>query len=179
MPDYLLDTNIIRYWYDTDCPEYSKILARVRGVRQPDPQTQYVPRIFISVVTVGEIEYGHRVAPTPNPSEQTAFLRFVREQCPESLDITRHVGEEYGKLKAWLFERFSDKRKRTKAKRPEELVDPATSRELGVQENDIWIAAQAMADDLVLVTHDTHGHFGQLLSHFSGTLQLQVDDWAR
>ena len=102
---------IVRYWYDTDRPEHGKVIARVQNVRHPNPQTQYVPRLFTSVVTIGEIEYGHRVTTTPDASKQSEYLKFVNEQCPERLDITRHVGEQYGTLRAWLFNTFSDKKK--------------------------------------------------------------------
>jgi predicted nucleic acid-binding protein len=175
--DYLLDTNILRYWYDAGCPENSKVAARVQAIRQADPQTHYASRVFISAVTVGEIEFGHRVNPTPDVAKQSEYLVFVREECPERLEITEHVGEHYGQLKGWLFERFSPKGKRAKANRPEELINPTTGRELGVDENDIWIAAQAMTFNLVLVTHDSRGHFGDLLNQFGG--RLRVVDWAR
>jgi len=175
--DYLLDTNIIRYWYDTRCSEHKRVLARVQQVRQPDPQTQYVPRLFVSVVTVGEIEYGHRVVPKPDASKQSEFLTFLRDQCPEPLEVIAHVGEHYGKLKAWLFNNFSDKRKRTKARRLRELIDPTTGEELGADESDLWIVAQAITFNLVLVTHDSGGHFGDLLRRFS--TELRAEDWAR
>lgn len=177
MPDYLLDTNIVRYWYDSRCPEHSKVLARVKAVCQPDPQTQYVPRLFVSVVTVGEIEFGHCVTTTADASRQSEYRTFVREHCPQPLEITTHVGERYGNLKAWLFSKFSDKKKRAKAERAKQFVDPTTARELGVDENDIWIAAQAMTLNLVLVTHDSRGHFGELQRQFAAT--LQVEDWTQ
>lgn len=177
MSDYLLDTNIVSYWYDSHRPEHSKVLARIRAVRQPDPQTQYVPRLFISVVTLGEIEQGHRSAQTPNASVQSEYMTFVREQCPEPLEITTHVAVPYGELKAWLFNRFADKKKRTKAERAKQSVYPASARELGAEENDIWIAAHAMTLNLVLVTHDSRGHFGELQRQFATT--LQVEDWTQ
>ena len=177
MSDYLLDTNIISYWYDSRRPEHSKVLARIEAVRQPDPQTQYVPRLFISVVTLGEIEQGHRSAQTPNASVQSEYMTFVRKQCPEPLEITTHVAVPYGELKAWLFNKFSDKKKRTKAERAKQSVYPASARELGAEENDIWIAAQAMTLNFVLVTHDSHGHFGKLQRQFATT--LRVEDWTQ
>ena len=176
MPDYLLDTNIVSYWYDTCCAEHPKVLAHVKSVRHPDPETQYVPRLFISVVTLGEIEYGHRVLATRNVAKQSEYMAFLREQCPEPLEIITHVSANYGELKAWLFNGFSERRKRTKLRRAKESVDPTTGKELGVDENDIWIAAQAMTFDLVLVTHDTRGSFGRLQRHFAPT--LRVEDWA-
>jgi len=175
--NYLLDTNILRYWYDTACPENAQVLARVQVVRQADPQTRYVPRLFISVVTIGEIEYGYKANPTKDPRKQSEYLAFVREECPERLEIAEHVGQHYGELKAWLFRSFSDGKKRTKSGLANELIDPTTARELGADENDLWIAAQAMAHNLVLVTHDSRGRFGQLLRQFGA--RLRVEDWAR
>jgi predicted nucleic acid-binding protein len=174
VPDnYLLDTNIVSYWYDDHCKEHAKVLARVQAVCQTDPQTKYVSRLFISVVTLGEIEQGHRSAPAPNASVQAEYMAFVREQCREPLEITKHVAVPYGDLKAWLY----DQKKRTKIERAMQLVDPASAKELLADENDIWIAAQAMTFNLVLVTHDSRGHFGELQRQFVTT--LQVEDWTQ
>ncbi|MBW2143424.1 MAG: hypothetical protein JRG75_03380 [Deltaproteobacteria bacterium] len=41
-----------------------------------------------------------------------------------------------------------------KVKWPEDLQERTTAKELGVQENDIWIAAQAIQYNLVLLTAD-------------------------
>jgi predicted nucleic acid-binding protein len=174
VPDnYLLDTMILTYWYDDRRKEHAKVLARVQAARQPDPQTEYIPRLFISVVTLGEIEQGHRSATTPNASAQSEYMTFVREECQEPIEITKHVAPHYGELKAWLFA----KKKRTRSERAKQLVDPASARELHADENDIWIAAQAMTHNLVLVTHDSRGHFGELQRQFAKT--LRVEDWTQ
>src|SRR5206468_2439345 len=104
------DTNILSYWYDTHCAENAKVVARVNAVRKQDPATGYVPRFFVSVITLGEIEYGARASHVPDPAKQAEYeamdaakKKFVREQCPEVLEITKHVAEQYGELRAWLF----------------------------------------------------------------------------
>jgi len=56
------------------------------------------------------------------------------------------------------------------------LVNLTTGKELRIDENDIWIAAQAKTLNLVLVTHDSRGNFGKMLSQFAPTLTM--DDWA-
>jgi len=38
--------------------------------------------------------------------------------------------------------------------RPEQLVDPCSSLQLQIQENDLWIVAQAINWSLVLATND-------------------------
>ena len=177
MSDYLLGTNILRYWYDDRCLQHAKVIARVQAVCRPDPEKQYIPRLFVSVVTMGEIEYGHRYAPAPNVSEQSKYHAFVREQCPEPLEVITHAAEHYGVMKAWLMNNFSPKTMRSGAARLKQLIGPATTEELGVQENDVWIAAQAMTFNLVLVTHDHKGNFGKLQKKFAP--ELQVEDWVR
>ncbi|HUY33923.1 MAG TPA: type II toxin-antitoxin system VapC family toxin [Pirellulales bacterium] len=176
MPEYLLDTNILRYWYDTTCLENARVVSRVNAARQPDFQTGYISRLYVSVITLGEIEYGHRVALAPDPAKQGAYRKFVREQCPVALEMTKHVAERYGEIRAWLFIHCSPNLKKSKAKRAEELVNPTTGKELGIDENDIWIAAQAKTHNLVLVTHDARGNFGKVLRQFAA--DLTVEDWA-
>lgn len=176
MPDYLLDTNILSMWYDINRVEHSIVLAHVKAARTPGTQTGYVSRLFISTVTLGEVEYGHRSATTPDPVKQTEYLKFIREQCPVPLDITHHVAEQYGTMRAWLFNNCSPKNGRSKAKRAEQLVFPASGQELGIDENDLWLAAQAMTHSLVFVSHDRRGNFGKVLKQFAAS--LQVEDWA-
>ncbi len=176
MADYLLDTNILSYWYNPKVPEHPAVLARVHAARQPDPRTNYVSRFFISVVTLGEIQYGHRVNPTPDAAKQAEFSRFVEEQCPVPKEMIDHVAEQYGELRAWLFNNCGPRNRRSKVKRAEELVNPTTGKELGIDENDLWIAAQAKTFDLVLVTNDSRGNFGKVLKQFEPT--LRVEYWA-
>jgi tRNA(fMet)-specific endonuclease VapC len=174
--DFLIDTNILRYWYDSVCPEHAKVVARVKVACQPDQQTEYVSRLFVSVVTLGEIEYGHCVTLKPDPSKQAAYAQFVQTQCPDVLEINKHVVVQYGEMRAWLFNNCGPKVKKSKTRRAEELINPTTGKELGIDENDIWIAAQAKTHNLVLVTHDFRGNFGKVLSQFASS--LMVEDWA-
>ena len=183
MADYLLDTNILGFWYDARRTENVKVVSRVSSARKPDPTTGYVSRLFVSVVTLGEIEFGSRVSHVPDPAKQAEYLamdaakkKFVEEQCPEFLEITKHVAEQYGEMRAWLFNNCGPNAKKSKAKRAEELVNPTTGKELGIDENDIWIAAQAKTHNFVLVTHDSRGNFGKILKQFAPL--LTVEDWA-
>mgnify|MGYP001233646403 CR=1 FL=1 len=88
-----------------------------------------------------------------------------------------HVGESYGELKAWLFNTCSPKTMRTRAGRLSQLFDPVTAEALGADENDLWITAQAMTHNMVLVTHDSRGNFGKVLCQFAGV--LHPEDWAK
>jgi len=93
-----------------------------------------------------------------------------------ALEITEHVAEHYGEIRSWLFNNCAPSAKKSNTKRAEELVDPTTGKELGINENDIWIMAQAKTYNFVLVTHDSRGNFGRVLVQFAPT--LTVEDWA-
>lgn len=190
MADYLLDTNVISDWYDDTPtqgggpkPAHKAVRTNVERVRIPNPETGYVPRFYVSFVTHGEIEYGARTSRTPDPAKGAAYSamdaakkRFVSEQCPEELKWNKHVPIAYGELKAWVFEYCAPKELRPKKVRFKQLIDPATATALDIADNDLWIAAQAMTHDLVLVTRDRRGNFGKVLQQFASS--LRVEDWA-
>lgn len=177
MPDYLLDTNILSYWYDTTCSQHASVLANVQRVRQPDPETGYISRLFISVVTLAEIEYGHSVTKAPDGPAQTSYLDFIEQELPPALEISRGIQKPYARLRAWLFNKYSPKPQRTKAKRPEQLIHPTTSRELGIEENDLWIAAHAALHNLVLVTADGLARLTEAIANAG--VGPTVENWAR
>jgi len=51
------------------------------------------------------------------------------------------------------------------------LVDPVTAKVLGIQENDLWIAAQAIERNLILVTNDGMSRIREIAS------ELRIEDW--
>jgi len=85
-----------------------------------------------------------------------------------------HTANTYGELRSLLFDKYAPNDKRKKNLRPEQLVDPITSLELGIQENDLWIAAQAIVRNLILVTHDKLTHIRKIAGS-----ELHIEDWAR
>jgi len=167
MAGYLLDTNIVRFWFDTARPEHAMVARRIAGLPEG-------ALLALSAITLGEIEYGHRLlGAAVNREQEESFLAFIEYRLPMKLDVGRHTRIAYGLLRARLFESFAPKGRRRKGLRPEELVDPTTSRELGIQENDIWIAAQALEHNLVLVTHDQMARLREVATG------LGFEDWAR
>ena len=169
MPGYLIDTQTIRYWFDGESGYYPKVQAAAeerRGVRP----------LYVSAVSLGEIAYGHEVNPAGAGPRREAFVEFVREGLPQTLEVSRHTAEHYGRIRALLFEQFGPKSRRTKAKRPEELYDPTSGRDLGIQENDLWIVAQAAERNLVLVTHDRLARIKEVLGNLEPG--VRIEDWA-
>ncbi len=74
----------------------------------------------------------------------------------EVLPVDHHAGRTYGEIRGALFMRYAPRnaRGRMTKKVPEDLVEPATGKTLGIQENDLWIVSVAVEYDLRLVTGD-------------------------
>ena len=166
MIGYLLDTNIIRFWFDSKRAEHAAVDGRMQRLPASTP-------LSLSAISLGEIEYGHRIlGDIGDPLQEKDFLDFIESRLPITLEVGRHTRTAYGTLRARLFERFSPKSRRKKVARPEELIDPTTSLDLGIQENDLWIASQVLEHNLVLVTHD------KLIRIKEVAEGLRVEDWA-
>ena len=163
MHGYLLDTNIVAYWHDARRPEHARVLQRIAALPEEAP-------LMISAITLGEIEFGLRVS-DGNPLEHEFFRAFIETNLPMVLDVTKTTRIYYGLPRAGVFEKYAPRTKRRRGLRHEQLIDPITSRELGIQENDLWIAAQALEHNLILVTHDK-------MERIQGVCEeLQIEDW--
>jgi tRNA(fMet)-specific endonuclease VapC len=169
---YLLDTNVLGYLVEvksgSHSPEAKALEKRLEEIKGKN--------VFICCITIGEIEYGLKVAPYKDSIKQSLTKQMVEEFYSYSVDndIAR---EQYATLRSRLFERYAPKNKRQRSndkKRVEEWIDPTTSKELQVQENDIWIAAVAMAYNFVLVTHDKMNAIKAVVGE-----DLTIVDWAK
>lgn len=169
---YLLDTNVLGYLAEVKSgsrsPEGIALEKRIEEIKGEN--------IFICCVTIGEIEYGLKTAPYKDSLKQNLTRRMLGEfnSYPIDNNIAR---EQYAILRSRLFERYAPKDKRHRnndKKRVEEWIDPTTSKELQVQENDIWIAAVAMAYNFVLVTHDKMNAIKSVVGD-----DLTIVDWVK
>ncbi len=154
MRDFILDTQTIRYWHDPRCPQHDAVVWNINALRKSTASSADAPKLVVSVVTLGEIEFGHRVAREPDSKAQDAYISFVREQLPFPLEVSEDAAAAYGELRKLLFDKYAPREKRKPKMRPEQLVDPLQARELQIQENDLWLCAQAIAHGMVLVTND-------------------------
>jgi tRNA(fMet)-specific endonuclease VapC len=173
--DFLLDTQTISYWYAASRPEHQAVMANVESLRRQVESMEYEPRLLVSVITLGEIEFGYRANPSLSSSFKAEYLRFVTQQLPVVLDVTKDTVAAYGELRNRLFEKVP-KEKRRRKMRPEQLIDPITSKELGIQENDLWLSAQAVAHDMVLVTNDKMLRIREVSQGMQPALRIQ--NWA-
>ncbi len=170
---YLLDTNIIGSLIEVksgySSPE-TKALEKHWNTLSEDT------RLFLCPITVGEIEYGLRVAPYSKEELHDKIRKEISKL--ECFDIDENIARDYcAELRARLFNRYAPKDKKNRRnykKRIEEWRDPTTSKLLQIQENDLWIAAVAMAHNLILVTNDRM----EAIKNIAGA-DLQFEDWLK
>jgi tRNA(fMet)-specific endonuclease VapC len=161
---YLLDTNIVRYWFDPKCPEHGWVLAHIQGLPVGTP-------LAASAITLGEIEYGLRVLDEA-ASFEAELAGFVQKHLPIILDVTATTRSDYASIRARLFRKYAPVELRRKVRQPEQLVNPVTGLTLGIQENDLWIAAQAVEHNLVVVSNDRLTRIRDVAS------ELRLENWA-
>ena len=176
MRDFLIDTNIWEYWFNpAKQPEHSRVVKRVSKLMEQYERTKSPFRVWISSITWGELEYGYQVQTQKERSLETPFRQFIQGIAPKEFFIDKHVTHDYGRIRAKLFEKYGPNEKKKKGLRPEQLIDPVTSLQLKIQENDLWIVSQAITRDLVLVTNDRRS-LKPLLEIAGG--ELHIENWA-
>ncbi len=167
MPGYLLDTQTIRYWFDGPSGPYPAVHVAAQARRSSESP------VYVSAITLGEIRHGCTVHAVPD----SEYAEFIRTQFPQILDVTRHTADEYGRIRPVLFEKFAPRsRKQGKKQRAEELIDPVSGRELGIDENDLWLVAHAVERNLILVTHDKMLRIREALVKLA--ISVRIEDWA-
>lgn len=174
MRDFLIDTNIWRFWFDEGIePQHSNVLRRVQELERACEGGQGAFRVWISAITWGEIECGYQIQKDEEQSLEVEFRQFIRDISPIVFIVDRHVGREYGRIKARCFEQFSRREKRGKKLRLKQLTDPISGEELGIDENDLWIVAQAVMRNMTLVTNDKLRRIREVVGD-----SLHIEDWA-
>ena len=124
------------------------------------PATDFVAALgvddlqFVSTISLGELHSGVESAfaikgQRPLTAEQT----LKRAENYGLLEVDRHVALSYGQLKAAMAARFLKKASQRRA-HLEEWIDNATGSRLNVNENDLWICAQAHERDICVVACD-------------------------
>ena len=145
---YLLDTSIASIaGYEGD--------ERHAGVREWLDGLQD-DAVYISAVSVAESEYGLNLNPLDAQAQQDIRSAIGTYQV---LPIDHHTARVYGSTRAALFKAYSprDYRNRITARYIEDLREPTSGRELGIQENDLWIVSVAVQYNMVFVTADGRG----------------------
>lgn len=151
MDAFLLDTGILSGLVDPTRPTHTAIRAHVQSlIASPK---------YVSTISIGELRFGIELAGSENPTLRPVFEGLLArvQAYAEALPVSKHTADEYGQLKAALARALLKKalRKQGRPRWVEEWTDQATSMKLQADENDLWLSAQALERNLVLLTTDS------------------------
>jgi predicted nucleic acid-binding protein len=145
---YLLDTNIVSYFSDPESPFHSATIKRFSTLDEED-------RVFISVLTLYETEYGIVCAPEEKKSRMAEVKEMMR-QFLFILPVSDTGAEIFGHIKAGY---------RKMAGTDQKTVDR--------HDVDFILASAAIAEDAVLVSNDKI-----FLSFRDIEPTLRLENWA-
>jgi len=145
---YLLDTSALSAHLNEEPSSRGVAISVIGGL--PTEAAK-----LVSVVTLAELDYGIRFAELQGSrhlAEYRKRLDVVREYV--SLDLTRHTSEVYAELKVRLAGQMQRKTGKKMHRWIEDWIEVGSAKRLQIDENDLWICAQAKERDLVVVTGD-------------------------
>ncbi len=154
MDTYLLDTNLVSVLYDARRPNHPTIRQAVAALPPKSAQ-------LVSVVTIGELRFGlalSRAAGQPLTHIETCLARTEEHPLAQ---ITRHTADAFAMVKSSVALARLDVRRRI-PRWVEGWTDRVTGQQLQIDENDLWVAAQAVERNYVVLTSD--GDFTQVIA---------------
>lgn len=146
MDTYLLDTNLVSVLYDAHRANHSAVRQAIAGL---DP----VASQLVSAITIAELRFGlalSRAAGQPLTHIEACIERAEEHPLAE---VGRYTAEAFAHVKAGVALHRIDVRRRI-PRWVEGWTDRVTGQLLQIDENDLWIAAQAVERNLVVVTSD-------------------------
>lgn len=146
MDTYLLDTSVVSVLYDARRPNHGAVRQAITDFGPDAPQ-------LVSAITIGELRYGLRLSEEAGHSMEHIEACVRRAEEHPLAEIGRFTGQAFAHVKASIATERVDLRRRI-PRWVEEWADRVTGQMLQIDENDVWIAAQAIERNLVVVTSD-------------------------
>ena len=150
MDAYLFDTNVLSRSLNPRHKHHEETMQFLATIPEENSK-------FVSVVAVAELEFGINLASLLKLGEGNEFRTKLIEAASHSpLDIGPHTASVYAELKAKVAHKYLPNvlRNERRPKYVEEWKDKVTGHRLGIDENDLWMCAQAKERGLVFVTAD-------------------------
>lgn len=149
MDAYLLDTTILSIYLDPGHASHGDKSAILKSL--PPSALQY-----ISVIGLAELMFGVELATSLEKGNLPILREIIRQaRSYAALDVSHHTSAAYAELKAKIASKYLHKvLRKDRPKYIEEWVDKATGKALGIDENDLWMCAQAKERDLIFITAD-------------------------
>ena len=154
---HLFDTSAVSVAVNPRAPKHAVIQALLGGT------SLFADEVFLSAVTLAEMQAGLQMLKYREPPPSAQSIEDVRRKIELAgrlgtiLPVTHHVAAEHAALKVAYARKFAPNKLKgagLKSKPVELWHDGINAATLNVTENDLWIAATALAHDLVLVTDD-------------------------
>lgn len=154
MDGYLLDTCVLSALLDPGKPNHNSVRNTLGALEDAAPK-------YVSVISLAELRFGVDLSAAHNHKRIDEFENILsRANTYESLKISKHTAGEYGILKAKLAIKYLSNSLRQKGRTRwiEDWQDKATGKLLQIDENDLWLSAQAIERNLILLTTETQIH---------------------
>lgn len=170
---YLLDTNVISALADTTRPDQVPTSQRLAAIGDS--------LVLLPVMAIAEIEFGMAKAPNVAPQKRAQLRAFFAQYNHLPVDDGTII--PYSVVRAEVWRLFATPQKRGhKEKRPEDLLDKVTGKELEIDEPDLLIASVALEHNLILVTHDSMTRIKKASEHVfqreEFPVQLRTENWS-
>lgn len=146
MDTYLLDTNLVSVLYDARRSNHEAVRLAIAALQADAAQ-------LVSVVTVGELRFGLALARAAGQELTHIEDCLARTENHPLAEVTRHTADAFATIKSSIALARIDVRRRV-PRWVEAWTDRVSGQLLQVDENDLWIAAQALERNYVVVTCD-------------------------
>ena len=146
MDTYLLDTNLVSVLYDTRRPNHLAVRNALAAFDVAATQ-------LVSAITIGELRFGLALSVAAGRPLAHIETCIERTEAHPLAEVGRHTAEAFGYVKASVALQRVDIQRRV-PRWVEGWSDRVTGQLLQIDENDLWIAAQAVERNFVVVTCD-------------------------
>lgn len=162
MNGHLLDTSTIRHWYSKRPSIDEKMLAL------PGDDL-----LYISNITLGELEFAHLCRYANDKAKQDAFRRWLKGTFEDRVLVTTEdTARSYAHLRRLICDHYF------RAGKQIELFEDSHANRLGIDENDLWLVAQAHEHGLHFITSDKMTRIKEVLDGRTILGQtIKIDYW--
>lgn len=164
MDTYLLDTNLVSVLYDARRTNHDSVRQAIAALPAEAAQ-------LVSVVTIGELRFGLELARAAGQELTHIEACIARTETHPLAEINRHTAFAFATVKSSVALARIDVNRRI-ARWVEAWSDRVTGQLLQIDENDLWIAAQAYERNYVVVTSDKD--FTQIVAPAVPGLRVQL-----
>lgn len=148
METYLLDTSALTPLVDQGHQKHHETSARIVALGSAP--------IYVSVIALAEMQYGFALYEKFVGSIlPDADKMMMKAQAYPRLDISNHTASAYAELKSTLAKHYlPTPKKEFRKQHVGDWADQFTGKALAIDDNDIWVCAQAREMNFVVIAGD-------------------------